>query len=785
MKKAEKDAQKKIADARATKMAKNRASFSKVLRPVGRGSPFPNQYGSPGFFNPYSTSAAGMTRTVPMSGQLRRSGTCFSCGKAGHWRSECPLLAVAHTPEGEKLSDFSMNITSSEFILRDDVINDVDVCREGECNVESEQKRYCFETENLLGETVRGRLRRHLHAWEELEATESVLSIIRVGYKLPLLTIPPSILLKNNKSALDNCTFVSEAIDILLACHCVSIANSQPWVVNPLSVSVQAEGKKRLVLDLRHVNPHLYKYKFKCEDICVAQQLLGEGYYLFTFDIKSAYHHIEIFESHQTYLGFQWQYHGKTTFFVFNVLPFGLSTAPYIFTKILKPAVNHWRSSGIKVCMFLDDGLGGNSSFESTKVDAGTVETSLCALGFVLSSTKCHWQPALIQTWLGYVLNMFENKLYVTQSRIMNLKESLSTILVKPDRVTARDLSRVTGSIISMSKAIGPSVYLHTRHLYYAIESRQSWESIIFCSSKVIDELKFWSTNVDSLNGKKLFDQPQSFYSVVYSDASQQGYGGYVVSDKEKLICHGQWSNSEKVMSSTWRELKAVHSMLLSIGSALNGHKVQWHTDNLNITRIIHRGSMKPDLQETTEGIVDLCAKYDVIITPIWVPREENQLADYLSKLTDADDWGIHPHIFQWVSSIWGPFTVDRFATWYNAKCSRFNSRFWNPGCEGIDAFSLNWHRENNWVTPPPNQIVRAWKHFQICKAKGALVIPLWKGAVFWPSLCPDGIHLSKCVTDWVGLPEFNFPVTVRGRSHNSLFHGKPLSFKLIAVYVD
>ena len=144
-------------------------------------------------------------------------------------------------------------------------------------------------------------------------------------------------------------------------------------MVNPLSVSVQAEGKKRLVLDLRHVNPHLYKYKFKCEDICVAQQLLGEGYYLFTFDIKSAYHHIEIFESHQTYLGFQWQYHGKTTFFVFNVLLFGLSTAPYIFTKILKPAVNHWRSSGIKVCMFLDDGLGGNSSFESTKVDAGTV----------------------------------------------------------------------------------------------------------------------------------------------------------------------------------------------------------------------------------------------------------------------------------------------------------------------------------------------------------------------------------------------------------------------------
>ena len=162
MKKAKKDVQKKIAEARATKMAKNRASFSKVLRPVGRGSLFPNEHGYPGFFNPYLTSTAGMTRGVPMSGQFRRSGTWFSCGKAGHWRSECPLLAVAHTPGGEKLSDFRMNITNSEFILHDDVINDVDVCRDGECNVESEQfaseKGYCFETEHLLGDTVRGRL---------------------------------------------------------------------------------------------------------------------------------------------------------------------------------------------------------------------------------------------------------------------------------------------------------------------------------------------------------------------------------------------------------------------------------------------------------------------------------------------------------------------------------------------------------------------------------------------------------------------------------------------------
>ena len=180
-------------------------------------------------------------------------------------------------------------------------------------------------------ESVRGRLKSHFSAWEEIGSPSTVVSVIREGYKLPLLTIPESCGLANNKSAIDNACFVTKALEDRIAANCISIVNSQPRVVNPLTVSVRAEGKKRLVLDLRHVNPHLFK------NISTAQQLLAEGYYLYTFNIKSAYHHVEIFDSHRTYLGFQWPYQGKPTYFVFNVLPFGLSTAPYIFTKVLKP----------------------------------------------------------------------------------------------------------------------------------------------------------------------------------------------------------------------------------------------------------------------------------------------------------------------------------------------------------------------------------------------------------------------------------------------------------------
>ena len=91
--------------------------------------------------------------------------------------------------------------------------------------------------------------------------------------------------------------------------------------------------------------------------------------------------------------------------------------------------------------------------------------------------------------------------------------------------------------------------------------------------------------------------------------------------------------------------------MLLSIGHSLRGHKVQWHTDNQNIVRVIDRGSTKPDLQSLVEDIVYLCAENHVVVVPVWVPREQNQLADYLSKLTDVDDWGINPDIFWWIST--------------------------------------------------------------------------------------------------------------------------------------
>ena len=71
-----------------------------------------------------------------------------------------------------------------------------------------------------------------------------------------------------------------------------------------------------------------------------------------------------------------------------------------------------------------------------------------------------------------------------------------------------------------------------------------------------------------------------------------------------------------------------------------------------------------------------------------------------------------------------GPHTVDRFGCFYNTKLHRFNSRFFQTGTEGVDAFTQDWGYANNWLFPPTVLIPRAIIHLQACQAEATLIIP-------------------------------------------------------------
>ena len=119
---------------------------------------------------------------------------------------------------------------------------------------------------------VKGRLSRALVFWKDIHALQFILDVIEFGYKLPLLQIPTPFTARNNSSALEQSAFVENAINDLIRQGCVTEVFGQPIIINPLSASIQKSGKKRLILDLCHVNQFLYKKKFRCEDLHVAKR---------------------------------------------------------------------------------------------------------------------------------------------------------------------------------------------------------------------------------------------------------------------------------------------------------------------------------------------------------------------------------------------------------------------------------------------------------------------------------------------------------------------------------
>lgn len=127
---------------------------------------------------------------------------------------------------------------------------------------------------------------------------------------------------------------------------------------------------------------------------------------------------------------------------------------------------------------------------------------------------------------------------------------------------------------------------------------------------------------------------------------------------------------------------------------------------------------------------------------------------------------------------------MDRFASSHNAQVERFNCRFWNPGTEAVDAFTVNWAGENNWWCPPVSLVPRVLSHARNCQCSGTLIVPVWRSAVFWPMLCPNGTDLSKIDQEMVVLSPA-VDLILPGQAGAQLFKGDMPNTDLLAVRLN
>ena len=97
-------------------------------------------------------------------------------------------------------------------------------------------------------------------------------------------------------------------------------------------------------------------------------------------------------------------------------------------------------------------------------------------------------------------------------------------------------------------------------------------------------------------------------------------------------------------------------------------------TLNRNAEIIMSVGSRVPDLHKEVVLVYKLCRELNIRLSVEWVSRNDNSIADELSRVKDATDYMLDPKCFRDIDWLWGPHTVDRFASIKTKQLDRYCS---------------------------------------------------------------------------------------------------------------
>jgi len=289
--------------------------------------------------------------------------------------------------------------------------------------------------------------------------------------------------------------------------------------------------------------------------------MMDTDFYFCKFDIKSGYFHVDIVNDHKKYLGFQWTHsNGESKYYFYEVLPFGLASACLIFTKIMRVFIKNWRALGVRVVIYIDDGIICAKLASKCQKIAQMMKKDLESAGFIINRKKSVWIPSQKGEFLGFDIDTTKMEFSVPPQKIEDLLILLRKAL-KDKLCDANFIARIAGKVISMGPALGPISRLMTRSLYTFIQSRFSWfEKEILCED-VLSELKFWETNISKASGFRMKGSAITT-KVIFSDASDHGYGGFVMTRLGNIVAKGSFDEVECFESSTYRELIAVKYIL-------------------------------------------------------------------------------------------------------------------------------------------------------------------------------------------------------------------------------
>ena len=149
--------------------------------------------------------------------------------------------------------------------------------------------------------------------------------------------------------------------------------------------------------------------------------LITPGCYMAVFDLKDAYLVVPIAGYHVKFLKFHWR--GK--WYMYIVLPFGLSSSPRKFTKLLKPVLTFLRRQGITIITYIDDGWVRGDTFQDCYTAINTTMKKFTELGFILSAEKSTARPSQSVQILGFLVDSVSMLITLPADKTEKLSHSL------------------------------------------------------------------------------------------------------------------------------------------------------------------------------------------------------------------------------------------------------------------------------------------------------------------------------------------------------------------------
>ena len=154
-------------------------------------------------------------------------------------------------------------------------------------------------------------------------------------------------------------------------------------------------------------------------------------------DFTDAYYSVSVTQEHRKYLRFVW----RSKLYQYTCFPNGLSSAPGLFTKLIKPCNAHLRCRG-HVSGYIDDTYLQQQLFNDALNSLHGYKSLFTGLGLLIHPEKSVDIPSQIATVLGFIINSLDMTISLTTEKKTSLTE-LCHKTMQINQITIRDLARL------------------------------------------------------------------------------------------------------------------------------------------------------------------------------------------------------------------------------------------------------------------------------------------------------------------------------------------------------